>query len=363
MPQLSAETRRLKTSSKGKSLELACIIRKKIYSGEIPDGMKFETIPKIAANYQVAVATMSKVFGMLEAEGLIERINGLGVYARQKAKYRFALVFDSAAEQGLFSFKPIFMKCFMEECIARGMEYTMFENIDNAEDCLKLQTQLKHNAYDAVLISSHYFAKFNKKYLKDIPVLPIGLYPYKWLECCIGFRSDIISKAGMLLKSMGCEKVGLITRHSNLKEWCSDDIVSDTEQYQLLIGEDKTTFDKKLLKYAELSPRSSYEKANELLKENADVNKLGIISTDAILTHGILSAVLQNRNLSWDKVFIVSQAINESPLAEFPIPVITFESNVKEEVTLLFELVEQYFKNGVVPVGNHSLPHEWHENK
>lgn len=323
--------------------------------------MKFETIPKISANYHVAVATMSKVFAMLEDEGLIERINGLGVYVKQKAKYRFAMVFDSEAEQGLFSHKPIFMKCFIEKCIAHGAEYTIFENIDKAEDCVKLQKQLKNHAYDVVLISSRHFAKFNKKYLKDIPVLPIGLYTYKWLECCIGFK-DTIRRAGMLLKSMGCEKVGLITRQGNLnlKEWCADNILSDAEQYQLLIEEDRRTFDKNLLKYAVLSPRSSYEKANELLRENGDINKMGIISMDAILTHGILSAVLQSRNLLWEKVFIASHAINESPLDDFPVPVTTFEANIKKEVTLLFELVEQYFKSGIVPAGHHLLPHEWH---
>ena len=346
------------TSSKGKSIELAHTIRKEIHSGKIPTGMKFETISKVAASYNVAVATISKVFNMLENEGLIERINGVGVYVKQKTKRRFALVFDSAAEQGVFSHKSVFMKYFIEKCVASDMEYTVFENIDNDKDCYKLQKLLKHNAYDVVLISSLHFAKFSEKYLKGIPILPIGLYPYKWLKCCISFDPNFISKAGMLLKSMGCKKVGLISRPNHRKEWCSEDILSDAEHYKLLIDKDGKIFNKKLLKYAELSPRESYEKTNELLKENKDVDKIGIISVDAVLTHGIMSAVLQSGNLLWEKVFIVSHAINECPLADFPIPVITFNASIKKEITLLWELVEQYFKSDVMPVGNHFLSQE-----
>ena len=347
--------------SKGKSLELAHLIREKIRSGEIPPGKKFDTIPKIAADYQVAVATMSKIFAMLEDEGLIERINGVGVYVKQKAKYRFALVFDSAAEQGVFSHKPIFMQHFTTRCRAEGMEYTVFENIDNAETCQNLQKQLKQRAYDVILIASLYFAQHSRKYLQDIPILPIGLYPYKWLECSVSFQSsDAILRAGALLQARGCERVGLITRQEELNKWCWDEIVSDAAQYQLLCDRDPVTFRPELLKNAVLSPRGGYEKANELLNLNLDVEKLGIISTDEIFTHGILSAILQSRTLLWEKVLVVSHAISGSLLADFSIPVTTYGTDKEREVTRLFELVEQYFRSKVVPAGHHLLSYDWH---
>ena len=65
---------------KNKSQYIIHDLRKKILSGELPKNYQFETLPKFAASMGTTVATMDKVFTVLQNEGLIERINGKGIF-------------------------------------------------------------------------------------------------------------------------------------------------------------------------------------------------------------------------------------------------------------------------------------------
>ncbi len=348
-------------SSKGKSIELAQGFREKIRSGEWGPGTKFDAIQKLAANHGTSVATISKVFEILENEELIERVNGLGVYVKEQVKYRFAVIFDSRAELGIFAHKAHFMKHFIEKCRKGNMSYTVFENVDTAADCLKVQKQLKTNIFDIVIIVSRPFAEHSEKYLKGIPALAIGLYPYKWLKCTVSFTSDWILDAAQKLRKRGCSKIALLNHSGDTASWEDPEMITFEDQYRKLMAEEPEVFQEVLHKKSEASPRGGYNMASELLRENTDCDKLGIISVDSIFTNGVISAIFQSQNTLWKDVFLISHANKGSFLSDFPIPVLTYDSDIELECEKIFELAKEYFSTGKQPAGIAMLPVTYHD--
>ena len=154
--------------NKGKSIELAQLFSEKIRSGEWKDGEKLCPIHKLAEEYRTAVATISKTLEILEKDEMVERVNGRGVFVRGKKKIRIAIVFDSVAEQGAYAHKSSFMHIFREKCLVQDVVFTVFENVDRASDCMLVRKHLTDNIYDAILVSSGYFAIHQEKYLKNI---------------------------------------------------------------------------------------------------------------------------------------------------------------------------------------------------
>ncbi|MBP3394899.1 MAG: GntR family transcriptional regulator [Lentisphaeria bacterium] len=348
-------------SSKGKSIELAQGFREKIRSGEWAAGTKFEPIQKLAADCGTSVATISKVFEILENEGLIERLNGLGVYVREQVKYRFAVIFDSRAELGAFAHKAIFMKYFIEKCRSGNMSYTVFENVDTPSDCLRVQKQMKTNIFDIAVIASRCFAEHCKKYLKDIPVFPIGLYPYKWLKCTTSFTNDWIQDAAHRLRQYGCSRIALLNHTGDTASWEAPEVMTFEGRYRELTAEAPGIFQETLYKESDTSPRGGYNMARELLRENADCDKLGIISVDSIFTNGIISAIFQSRNSLWKDVFLVSHANKGSLLSDFPVPILTYEADIEQQCGRIFQLAAQYFTTGKRPAGISMLPVAYHD--
>ncbi len=348
-------------SNKGKSIELAQEFRRKIRSGEWKTGMKIEPIQKLAASYDTSVATISKVFEILENEGLIERLNGLGVYIKDKVKYRFAVIFDSRAELGAFAHKATFMKYFIEKCRNGNLSYTVFENTDAPGDCIKVQKQLKMNVFDVVIIASRYFAEHSEKYLKDIPVFAIGLYPYKWLKCTMSFTNDWILDAAHRLRQSGCSRIALLNHSGDTASWEAPEVTTFEERYRELEAEAPDIFREALYKKSETSPRGGYSMASELLRENAGCGKLGIISVDSIFTNGVISAIFQSGQSLWKDVFLISHANKGSLLSDFPVPILTYDADIELQCAKIFELAEKYFTTGEQPAGIAMLPVAYHD--
>ena len=206
-------------TSKNKNLRIARDLREMILSGEYPVGSKLEPLSVLAKKFSTTVVTLSRSFGILENEGLVERVNGLGIFVKGQAKHRFAVVFDSNAEMGFFARKAVFMKYFIEYCRANEYEYNVFQNIDTDRDCDSVRKFLRENSCDAVLVSSRTFAAGAAGYLNGIPAAAIGLYPYKYMETTLCADIAWVKGAFEYLQKNGCSKIALITAKDDSHLW------------------------------------------------------------------------------------------------------------------------------------------------
>ena len=55
-------------------------IRRQITTGLLPEGRQLETVRDLAARLKVNPMTISKAYSLLEAEGLLERRRGVGLF-------------------------------------------------------------------------------------------------------------------------------------------------------------------------------------------------------------------------------------------------------------------------------------------
>lgn len=66
-------------------------IRTLIVSGELRPGEQLTSVRELAEQLSVTPTTVSKVFGLLETEGLIERRRGLGMFVREDDPHAVAV--------------------------------------------------------------------------------------------------------------------------------------------------------------------------------------------------------------------------------------------------------------------------------
>ena len=346
-------------SHKGKSIELAQLFAEKIRSGEWKSGERLQSIHRLASEYNTAVATISKVMEILDNKGLVERINGRGVFVKEKKNLKVVLVFDNNSELGTNAHKSSFLRVFLTKCREENITCTIFENVDHAADCVRVRKYLTENACDAILISSGYFAIHNKKYLKNIPILVIGCYAYKWVDLYL--RSEVwLEDAINYLLEQGCDKIAMFDHEEDAEHWLHLNEKSIKDIYLDLAGKYPDKISESLYKRTKLSPKDSYRLACELFNENKECKRLGIISHDAIFTYGIISAIFRNEKNLWEDVFVVSHANKGAYLSEFPIPLITYSSVIAKECDLIFELLQEYQKTKKHPQGRKILPVEFY---
>lgn len=62
--------------------QIAEILRRRIASGEYPSGSRLPGVVDLAAEWDVAVATISKAVAALRAEGLVYTWSGRGTFVR-----------------------------------------------------------------------------------------------------------------------------------------------------------------------------------------------------------------------------------------------------------------------------------------
>lgn len=345
--------------NKGKSIELAQLFSEKIRSGEWKDGEKLRPIHKLAEEYRTAVATISKTLEILEKDEMVERVNGRGVFVRGKKKIRVAIVFDSVAEQGAYAHKSSFMHIFREKCLVQDVVFTVFENVDRASDCMLVRKHLTENIYDAILVSSGYFAIHQEKYLKNIPILVIGCYAYKWINFYMKFQNWLEDAVTYLLDH-GCDKIALIDHEGEAADWLHPREISVADIYQNMLRKDPEHFSQQLYKQAARSPRGGYIATRELFSENLDCKRLGIISFDDIFTSGVISAIFQSEKKLWEDVFLATHGNEGSNLSEHPVPLITYRANITAECNSIIDTVKEYVKTKKQPVGAIVCPVEFY---
>jgi GntR family transcriptional regulator len=62
--------------------QMARIIRDMITSGEVPKGKLLPSVRTLAQRYEVSDGTVKHALAELRKEGLVETVNGRGVYVR-----------------------------------------------------------------------------------------------------------------------------------------------------------------------------------------------------------------------------------------------------------------------------------------
>jgi len=342
---------------KGKNLRIAQELKKRILSGGYPVGSRLESLAALTKQFGTTVATMSRALDVLEHEGLIDRVNGLGVFVKGQVRRKFAVIFDSKAEMGLFAYKFVFMKYFIDYCHDNAYEYNVFEDIDTDRDCNRVRKFLCENAYDAVLISSRQFAAGCEKYLHGIPIAAIGLYPYKDLKTCIYYSAkEWAPEAYEYLINAGCRKIAVITNRDQIHLWQNPSIVTHQDIYMEWSKTHPDIFDPDFYCSVELSPRAGYQAACAILDKLPKDWKIGLVVTDSLLTHGVLSAVLQKQFRLWNNLFLVSQTLSGSNISLFSLPVISFSTDIRQSVTVIDSLIEGYLRTGKLEEGLIPIP-------
>lgn len=66
------------------SRQLAAILRAQIGSGELPPGSALPSIVKLAEQYQIATATVTKAIRILKDEGLVFGVMGHGTFVAKR---------------------------------------------------------------------------------------------------------------------------------------------------------------------------------------------------------------------------------------------------------------------------------------
>lgn len=72
----------LNRSPVARYIQLATLFRSRIASGEWPVGARIPNVDDLAAEFDVARGTMREALGLLEAEGLLERLRAKGTFVR-----------------------------------------------------------------------------------------------------------------------------------------------------------------------------------------------------------------------------------------------------------------------------------------
>ena len=89
----------------------------------------------------------------------------------------------------------------------------------------------------------------------------------------------------------------MITNQDQTHLWQNPQIITQEEIYDAMCAQNPDVFDFSMFCQSELSPRSGYIKTCSLLEKISSDEKIGIVVTDAILTHGVISAILQKQYL------------------------------------------------------------------
>lgn len=64
--------------------QLAAILREQIESGEIPPGRRIPSLVDLEQEYGLARDTLRKAIQVLKDEGLVETVQGMGIYVVEK---------------------------------------------------------------------------------------------------------------------------------------------------------------------------------------------------------------------------------------------------------------------------------------
>ncbi len=84
--------------------ELTTTLRNAIFSGEYPPGSRLPTIPKLCDKYEVSNTTVKRAIDELDAQGLIARRRGSGIYVKSTPSLREGMRDNSSASGQMTGF-------------------------------------------------------------------------------------------------------------------------------------------------------------------------------------------------------------------------------------------------------------------
>ena len=343
-------------SNRGKSVQLAKLFSAKIRRGEWKAGEKLDSISVLFERYETTAPTLSRTFDILENQGLLDRYAGKGCYVRKLSGLRYGLVFDGKCDEGgNIVHKSVFLKIFHQFCQEHNAQYTVFNRVDDERSAQDLIRKLKENAFDVLLVSSRYFAEYSQKLSDELTIPFIGLYSYKWLKTSVSFNfGRFIYQAGRYLADRGCKPIYLFYNADENFEWSYNAGMLSLDFFRDMLACAGHFYHPGLLKECHLSIRSAYENTLALLQKHHN-DRIGIISSDSLLTIGIQQAAAEAGFFPPDNFLLASHVNEDSPLGEFPYPLITGTAMISEQIALIAKLANAACNGDDSIIGHHDI--------
>ncbi len=336
---------------KSKSRELAEMLKIQIVSGALRAGQQLEPIVKLAERYKTTVATVSKTMEFLEQYGLVQRIPGKGVFVCEKKSCRIGIVLDRvfAYSTSAYSSLHIILKEIDQQCIELNWSYELFPNVVDAASARSFQLKLDQNEFDAVFIGSMYIAQNYETLFRDRLVYTIGIYNYKELNYSLNFNSYRMTHDAVLeLNRLGCREIALFDTNVSMA-WSSTPDMTKRGYYDGLKRIGKLR-DQALYRQVPVSQEGGYQ-ALTALWTSCDARPLGVISSDSLMTIGMIQAAFAQGMRIPEDLIIASHTNQGCDAAQFSVPIIKYVNPVGKQIRRVFANIQNYLKGETPPFG------------
>ena len=336
---------------KSKSRELSEVLKIQIASGALHPGEQLEPIVKLAERYKTTVATVSRAMEFLEQYGLVQRIAGRGIFVCEKKSCRIAIVLDRvfAYSTSAYSSLHIILKEIDQQCMDLNWSYELFPNVVDGNSARSFLVKLAQNEFDAVFIGSLYIARNYDTLFRDRMVYTIGIYNYKELSYSLIFNTYRMAHDAVLeLNRLGCRKIALFDMDVSM-DWSSTPDMTRRGYFDGLkrIGK---LHDQALYKRVPVSQQGGFDALTELW-EHCDARPLGVISSDSLMTFGMIQAAFSRGMRIPEDLIIASHANLGCDAAQFSVPVIKYVNPVGRQIRRVFANIQNYMKGETPPFG------------
>jgi len=338
-------------AQKSKSRELAEMLKIQIQSGAWSAGQQLEPIAKLAERHKTTVATVSKTMEYLEQYGLVQRIPGKGVFVCDKKSCRIAIVLDRvfAYSTSAYSSLHIILKEIDQQCLELNWSYELFPNVVDAVSAHSFQVKLDQNEFDAVFIGSLYIAQNYESLFRDRMVCTIGIYNYKELGYSLNFNTYRMAHDAVLeLSRLGCREIALFDTDKPM-DWSSTPDMTRSGYYDGLKRIGKMS-DQALYRQIPVSSQGGFQALTELSR-SCEARPLGVISSDSLMTIGMIQAAFALGLRIPEDLVIASHANQGCDAAQFSVPIIKYVNPIGKQIRRVFANIQSYLKGEIPPFG------------
>ena len=336
---------------KSKSRELSEILKIQIVSGALHPGEQLEPIVKMAERYATTVATVSKAMEFLEQYGLVRRVAGKGIFVCEKKSCRIAIVLDRvfAYSTSAYSSLHIILKEIDQQCMELNWSYELFPNVVDAPSARPFLQKLAQNEFDAVFIGSMYIAQNYDAFFRDRMLYTIGIYSYKELSYSLSFNTYRMAHDAVLeLNRLGCQTIAVFDTDVSM-EWSSTPDMTKRGYFDGLkrIGK---LHDQALYRRIPVSQQGGFDALLELWQTSKE-RPLGVISSDSLMTFGIIQAAFSCGMRIPEDLIIATHANQGCDAAQFSVPLIKYMNPVGKQIRRVFANIQNYMKGEPPPFG------------
>ena len=338
-------------ASKSKSRELSEILKIQIMSGALHPGEQLETIIKLAERYKTTVATVSKAMDFLEQSNLVQRIAGKGIFVCEKKKCRIAIVLDRvfAYSTSAYSSLHIILKEIDQQCMELNWSYELFPNVVDAPSARPFLQKLAQNEFDAVFIGSMYIAQNYDAFFRDRMLYTIGIYNYKQLNYTLNFNTYRMAHDAVLeLNRLGCQAIALFDTDVSM-EWSSTPDMTKRGYFDGLKRIGKLP-DQALYRRIPVSQQGGFDALLELW-QTCKERPLGVISSDSLMTFGMIQAAFSSGMKIPEDLIIATHANQGCDAAQFSVPLIKYVNPIGKQIKQKFVNIQNYLKGEIPPFG------------